>query len=137
MNFKNVTLSNESDSEDEFVNIVVPLLEPHADNESDKSVVREILSKSTEFKQKADKRLRGKQGLFAQTIAHKYYKFYKLKRTSCDVFLVIKGINVLCSLLIPYLWNINCYVAGTRNKPAVILVANLIHFVHSIYSIIH
>lgn len=64
VDFKNVTLNNDSESEDEFVNIVVPLFE-HADSEIAKSAVREMLSRSTELRQKAEKKLKGKQGVFS------------------------------------------------------------------------
>lgn len=57
MNFKSVVLnSGDIDSEDEFVNIVVPLLEKHADSEFAKSSVREILTRSAELRQKAEKK---------------------------------------------------------------------------------
>lgn len=62
VDFKNVALNNESESEDEFVNIIVPLFED-ADREIAKSAVREMLSRSTELRQKAEKKLKGKQGL--------------------------------------------------------------------------
>lgn len=61
VDFKNVALNNDSDSEDEFVNIVVPLFE-QADSEITKSAVKEMLSRSTELKQKADKKMKGKKG---------------------------------------------------------------------------
>jgi len=61
VDFKNVTLNNDSESEDEFVNIVVPIFE-HADREITKSAVREMLSKSTELRQKAETKFKGKQG---------------------------------------------------------------------------
>ena len=59
VDFKNVTLNNDEDieSEDEFVNIVVPLFE------SEDSEIREMLSKSTELRHKAEKKLKGKQGM--------------------------------------------------------------------------
>ena len=63
VDFKNVTLNTDSDSEDEFVNIVVPLFE-HADREITKSAVKEMLSRSTELRQKAEKKMKGKQGAF-------------------------------------------------------------------------
>lgn len=57
MNFKSVVLnSGDIDSEDEFVNIVVPLLEKHADTEFAKSSVREILTRSAELRQTAEKK---------------------------------------------------------------------------------
>ena len=58
VDFKNVTLNTDDDneSEDEFVNIVVPLFE------DENSEIREMLSKSTELRQKAEKKLKGKQG---------------------------------------------------------------------------
>jgi len=62
VDFKNVTLNNDSESEDEFVNIVVPIFE-HADREITKSAVREMLSKSTELRQKAETKFKGKQGV--------------------------------------------------------------------------
>jgi len=62
VDFKNVTLNNDSESEDEFVNIVVPIFE-HADREVTKSAVREMLSKSTELRQKAETKFKGKQGV--------------------------------------------------------------------------
>ena len=58
VNFKNVSLNNDSESEDEFVNIVVPLFE-HGDSE-----IKEVLSRSTEVRQRAEKKLKAKQGLF-------------------------------------------------------------------------
>lgn len=61
VDFKNVALNNDSDSEDEFVNIVVPLFE-QADSEITKSAVKEMLSRSTELKQKAEKKIKGKKG---------------------------------------------------------------------------
>lgn len=63
VDYKNVALSSNSESEDEFVNIVVPLFE-HADSEMTKSAVREMLSRSTELRQRAEKKLKSKQGLF-------------------------------------------------------------------------
>ena len=57
VDFKNVSLNNDSESEDEFVNIVVPLFE-HGDNE-----IKEVLSRSTEVRQRAEKKLKAKQGL--------------------------------------------------------------------------
>ena len=63
VDFKNVALNNDSDSEDEFVNIVVPLFE-QADSEITKSAVKEILSRSTDLRQKAEKKMRGKRGSF-------------------------------------------------------------------------
>ena len=63
VDFKNVALNNDSESEDEFVNIIVPLFED-ADPEIAKSAVREMLSRSTELRQKAEKKLKGKQGLY-------------------------------------------------------------------------
>ena len=63
MDFKNVALNNDSDSEDEFVNIVVPLFE-QADSEITKSAVKEMLSRSTDLKQKAEKKIKGKKGSF-------------------------------------------------------------------------
>lgn len=62
VDFKNVALNNDSDSEDEFVNIVVPLFE-QADSEITKSAVKEILSRSTELRQKAEKKMKGKRGM--------------------------------------------------------------------------
>ena len=58
VDFKNVSLNNDSESEDEFVNIVVPLFE-HGDSE-----IKEVLSRSTEVRQRAEKKLKAKQGLF-------------------------------------------------------------------------
>ena len=63
VDFKNVALNNDSDSEDEFVNIVVPLFE-QADSEITKSAVKEMLSRSNGPKQKAEKKMKGKRGLF-------------------------------------------------------------------------
>lgn len=63
MDFKNVALNNDSDSEDEFVNIVVPLFE-QADSEITKSAVKEMLSRSNGPKQKAEKKMKGKRGSF-------------------------------------------------------------------------
>ena len=63
VDFKNVSLNNDSESEDEFVNIVVPLFE-HGDSE-----IKEVLSRSTEVRQRAEKKLKAKQGLF-WTIYH-------------------------------------------------------------------
>ena len=63
VDFKNVALNNDSDSEDEFVNIVVPLFE-QADSEITKSAVKEMLSRSTDLKQKAEKKMKGKKGSF-------------------------------------------------------------------------
>jgi len=62
VDFKNVALNNDSDSEDEFVNIVVPLFE-QADSEITKSAVKEMLSRSTELRQKAEKKMKGKRGM--------------------------------------------------------------------------
>ena len=62
VDYKNVALSNNSESEDEFVNIVVPLFED-ADSEMAKSAVREMLSTSIELGQKAEKKQKLKQGL--------------------------------------------------------------------------
>lgn len=62
VDFKNVALNNDSDSEDEFVNIVVPLFE-QADSEIAKSAVKEMLSRSTELRQKAEKKMKGKRGM--------------------------------------------------------------------------
>ncbi|KAM7436009.1 PDZ domain-containing protein 8 [Porites harrisoni] len=56
VDFKNVSLNNDSESEDEFVNIVVPLFE-HGDSE-----IKEVLSRSTEVRQRAEKKLKAKQG---------------------------------------------------------------------------
>lgn len=61
VDYKNVALSNNSESEDEFVNIVVPLFED-ADSEMAKSAVREMLSTSIELGQKAEKKQKLKQG---------------------------------------------------------------------------
>ena len=58
VDFKNVSLNNDSESEDEFVNIVVPLFE-HGDSE-----IKEVLSRSTEVRLRAEKKLKAKQGLF-------------------------------------------------------------------------
>ena len=58
VDFKNVSLNNDSESEDEFVNIVVPLFE-RGDSE-----IKEVLSRSTEVRQRAEKKLKAKQGLF-------------------------------------------------------------------------
>ena len=63
VNFKNVTLNADSDSEDEFVNIVVPLFE-NADSEITKSAMKEMLSRSTELRQRAEKKMKGKHGMF-------------------------------------------------------------------------
>lgn len=59
-----MALNNESDSEDEFVNIVVPLFE-QADSEITKSAVKEMLSRTTELKKKTDKKMKGKKGSFS------------------------------------------------------------------------
>ena len=61
VDYKSVALNNDSDSEDEFVNIVVPLFE-QADSEITKSAVKEMLSRSTELKQKGEKKMKGKRG---------------------------------------------------------------------------
>ena len=63
VDYKSVALNNDSDSEDEFVNIVVPLFE-QADSEITKSAVKEMLSRSTELKQKGEKKMKGKRGVF-------------------------------------------------------------------------
>lgn len=63
VDYKNVALDSNSDSEDEFVNIVEPLFE-HADREMAKSAVQEMLSTSTDLRQQAEKKLKLKQGLF-------------------------------------------------------------------------
>ena len=62
MDYKNVALDSNSESEDEFVNIVVPLFE-HADREMAKSAVQEMLLTSTDLRQ-AEKKLKLKQGWF-------------------------------------------------------------------------
>lgn len=59
MNFKNVALHNDSDSEDDFVNIVVPLFEVE-DNEIAKSAMKEMLSRSNELRQRAEKKMKGR-----------------------------------------------------------------------------
>lgn len=59
MNFKNVALHNDSDSEDDFVNIVVPLFEVE-DDEIAKSTVKEMLSQSNELRQRAEKKMKGR-----------------------------------------------------------------------------
>ena len=59
VDFKNVALNNDSDSEDEFVNIVVPLFE-----QADSDAVKEMLSRSTELRKKAEKKMKGKRGSF-------------------------------------------------------------------------
>lgn len=59
MNFKNVALHNDSDSEDDFVNIVVPLFEVE-DDEIAKSAVKEMLSQSNELRQRAEKKMKGR-----------------------------------------------------------------------------
>ncbi|XP_015778528.1 PREDICTED: PDZ domain-containing protein 8-like [Acropora digitifera] len=61
VDYKNVALDSNSESEDEFVNIVVPLFE-HADREMAKSVVQEMLLTSTDLRQQAEKKLKLKQG---------------------------------------------------------------------------
>lgn len=63
VDFKNVALNNDSDSEDEFVNIVVPLFE-QAGSELTKSAVKEMLSRNTELRQKVEKKMKGKRGSF-------------------------------------------------------------------------
>ena len=57
VNFKNVALHNDSDSEDDFVNIVVPLFE---DDEIAKSTMKEKLSRSNELRQRAEKKMKGR-----------------------------------------------------------------------------
>lgn len=52
MNFKNVALHNDSDSEDDFVNIVVPLFEVEDDE------MKEMLSRSNS--QRAEKKMKGR-----------------------------------------------------------------------------
>lgn len=59
VNFKNVALHNDSDSEDDFVNIVVPLFEVE-DDEIAKSAVKEMLSRSNELRQRAEKKMEGR-----------------------------------------------------------------------------
>ena len=71
VDFKNVALNNDSDSDDEFVNIVVPLFE-QADSEIAKSAVKEMLSRSTDLRQKADKKMKGKKGSFC--ILHSFFR---------------------------------------------------------------
>ncbi|XP_044176573.1 PDZ domain-containing protein 8-like [Acropora millepora] len=61
VDYKNVALDSNSESEDEFVNIVVPLFE-HADREMAKSAVQEMLLTSTDLRQQAKKKLKLKQG---------------------------------------------------------------------------
>lgn len=56
MNFKNVALHNDSDSEDDFVNIVVPLFE--VEDEIAKSAMKEMLSRSD--RQRAEKKMKGR-----------------------------------------------------------------------------
>ena len=63
VDYKNVALDSNSESEDEFVNIVVPLFE-HADPEMAKSAVQEMLLTSTDLRQQAKKKLKLKQGWF-------------------------------------------------------------------------
>ncbi|KAK2563055.1 PDZ domain-containing protein 8 [Acropora cervicornis] len=63
VDYKNVALDSNSESEDEFVNIVVPLFE-HADREMAKSAVQEMLLTSTDLRQQAEKKLKLKQGSF-------------------------------------------------------------------------
>lgn len=57
VNFKNVALHNDSDSEDDFVNIVVPLFEVE-DDEIAKSAMKEMLSRSN--RQRAEKKMKGR-----------------------------------------------------------------------------
>lgn len=52
VNFKNVALHNDSDSEDDFVNIVVPLFEVEDDE------MKEMLSRSN--RQRAEKKMKGR-----------------------------------------------------------------------------
>ena len=78
VDFKNVALNNDSDSEDEFVNIVVPLFEQD-DSELTKSAVKEMLSRSTEPK-KADKKLKGKRGMFSVLYPFLRAMFLRSKR---------------------------------------------------------
>lgn len=52
VNFKNVALHNDSDSEDDFVNIVVPLFEVEDDE------MKEMLSRSNS--QRAEKKMKGR-----------------------------------------------------------------------------
>ena len=52
VNFKNVVLHNDSDSEDDFVNIVVPLFEVEDDE------MKEMLSRSN--RQRAEKKMKGR-----------------------------------------------------------------------------
>ena len=59
VNFKNVALHNDSDSEDDFVNIVVPLFEVE-DDEIAKSAMKEMLSRSNELRQRAEKKMEGR-----------------------------------------------------------------------------
>lgn len=59
VNFKNVALHNDSDSEDDFVNIVVPLFEVE-DDEIAKSAMKEMLSRSNELRQRAEKKMKGR-----------------------------------------------------------------------------
>ena len=54
VNFKNVALHNDSDSEDDFVNIVVPLFEVEDDE------MKEMLSRSNELRQRAEKKMKGR-----------------------------------------------------------------------------
>ena len=61
IDYKNVALNNDSDSEDDFVNICVPIFE-QADSGITKSAVKEMLSRSTELKQKGEKKGKGKRG---------------------------------------------------------------------------
>ena len=77
VDFKNVALNNDSDSDDEFVNIVVPLFE-QADSEITKSAVKEMLSRSTELRQKAEKKMKGKRGLFC--ILCSFFLLFRSKR---------------------------------------------------------
>lgn len=56
VNFKNVALHNDSDSEDDFVNIVVPLFE--VEDEIAKSAMKEMLSRSD--RQRAEKKMKGR-----------------------------------------------------------------------------
>ncbi|XP_022804079.1 PDZ domain-containing protein 8-like isoform X2 [Stylophora pistillata] len=66
VNFNNVALYNDSDSEDEFVNIVVPLFEGE-DNEIARSAMKEMLSRTTEPRPRAEKKMKGRdQKLSAQ-----------------------------------------------------------------------